>query len=224
MQWAQRLWVCASLCCIGCRGEIDSGARVSAVGGSVALPMDAAAMQAGAGGTPLASSQTTATAGAVANPSRTARAAGSGGSAPSATSATTAQDLSSRTFQKANLTNFTSYPDPGSEECIMYSGCMWAGQFAGVKGKQTEQWVMEHNIIAVHSKDFAKYKLKTLHVRRGQREIDAVVYDQCNDDDCDGCCTRNAASTGFLIDMEKYTAERFGTNGGVVEWTCVDCD
>jgi hypothetical protein len=213
---------------IGCRGEIDSGERVSAAGGAVAVPTDAAVAQAqaqaGAGGPAVAIAPMAASAGALAAPSRTASAAGSGGRAPNATSTMAAQDLSSRTYQKANLTNFTSYPDPGSEECIMYSGCMWAGQFAGVKGKQTEQWVMEHNILAVHSKDFAKYKLKTLHVRKGQREIEAVVYDQCNDDDCDGCCTRNAASTGFLIDMEKYTAERFGTNGGVVEWACVDCD
>ena len=41
------------------------------------------------------------------------------------------------TYRRANLTNFTSYPDPNSEECIRYNGCMWAGQFAFVSGKQT---------------------------------------------------------------------------------------
>jgi hypothetical protein len=124
----------------------------------------------------------------------------------------------------ANLTNYESYPDPNSEECIEYNGCMWAGMFAAVDGKQTEQWVMEHDIIAVHQKDFDTYKLKTLRLRSGGNEIDAVVYDMCADSDCDGCCTANSAETGFLIDIEKYTMQRFGSGDGIVEWACIDCD
>jgi hypothetical protein len=121
------------------------------------------------------------------------------------------------------LTNFESYPDPNSEECIKYNGCMWAGQFAGVDGVQPESWVMAHNIVAVHSKDFAKYKLKTLRLRQGTKEIDVTVYDECADSDCDGCCTANSAETGFLIDIEKYTMQRFGSGDGVVEFACLDC-
>jgi hypothetical protein len=127
-------------------------------------------------------------------------------------------------WKTANLTNYESYPDPNSEECIEYNGCMWAGMFAAVDGKQTEQWVMEHNIIAVHQKDFETYKLKTLRLRSGGKEIDAVVYDMCADSDCDGCCTANSSETGFLIDVEKYTMQRFGVGDGVIEWTCVDCN
>ena len=56
-------------------------------------------------------------------------------------------------WKKANLTYFTSYPDPGSEECIKYNGCMWAGQFAFVDGKQSESWVKANNIAAIHEKD-----------------------------------------------------------------------
>jgi hypothetical protein len=126
-------------------------------------------------------------------------------------------------FRRANLTNFESYPDPNSEECIKYNGCMWAGQFAGVDGVQPESWVMAHNIVAVHSKDFAKYKLKTLRLRQGTKEIDVTVYDECADSDCDGCCTANSAETGFLIDIEKYTMQRFGSGDGVVEFACLDC-
>jgi hypothetical protein len=125
--------------------------------------------------------------------------------------------------RKANLTWFESYPDPGSEECIKYNGCQWAGQFAAVNGKQPESWVKANNICAVHEKDFAKYKLKTLRLVQGNKTIDVKVYDECADSDCDGCCTQNAAGAGFLIDVEKYTAERFGTREGVVEWTCIDC-
>lgn len=129
-------------------------------------------------------------------------------------------------WNKANLTWYTSWPDPGSEECIEYNGCTWAGYFAGVDGQQTEEWVSEHNIIAVHEKDWDKYKLKTFRLRQKGRTIDAVVYDMCSDEDCDGCCTENAGELGFLIDIESYSCKRLSANDdcdGVVEWTCLDC-
>ncbi len=128
-------------------------------------------------------------------------------------------------WRRANLTNFTSYPDPGSEECIEYNGCTWAGYFAGVDGQQSEQWVMSHNIAAVHSRDFGELELKTLRLRQGDRQIDVTVYDMCADSDCSGCCTENAEQNGldFLIDIERYTMERFGSGDGIVEWACLDC-
>jgi hypothetical protein len=151
-------------------------------------------------------------------------AAGCGGnSSPASSTPSPATD--SGTWNKANLTNFTSYPAPGSAECIQYNGCQWAGQFAFVNGQQSEQWVRDHNIIALHEKDAPTYKLKTLHLRQGSRAIDATVYDLCADSDCSGCCTRNARQNGlsFLIDIEKYTMRRFGSGDGIVEWQCADC-
>lgn len=127
-------------------------------------------------------------------------------------------------WRTANLTYFTSYPEPGSEECEDFSGCEWAGYFAFVDGQQSEEWVMSHNIAAVHSDDGDEYALKTLRLRDGDREIDVVVYDVCSDSDCSGCCSRNREDTGFLIDIESYTAERFGAWHGIVEWACLDCD
>ncbi len=130
-------------------------------------------------------------------------------------------------WNRAQLTWYESYPDPGSEECIEYNGCTWAGWFAGLPDQQTEEWVKQNNIIAVHEKDFEKYVLKTFRLRKNNLTIDAVVYDMCSDADCDGCCTKNAGSTGFLIDIEKYSLERFGglSNGhGIVQWTCLDCE
>jgi hypothetical protein len=126
--------------------------------------------------------------------------------------------------RKSVLTWFTSYPDPGSDECLHYNGCTWAGQFAALDGKQSESWVKSHNIIAVHEKDFSKYRLKTFHITQGTHAIDAVVYDECADSDCNGCCTKNAGSTGFLIDMESFTADRFGANDGIVNWVCTNCN
>ena len=132
-------------------------------------------------------------------------------------------DGETRTWRAARLTNYTSYPEEGSAECIEFNGCAWAGHFAGIRGQQTREWVASNNIAAVHSRDFETYRLKTLRVRHEGRQIDVVVYDLCSDSDCDGCCTRNAAETGFLIDLEVHTAERFGTYNGVVQWTCLDC-
>lgn len=129
-------------------------------------------------------------------------------------------------WRSANLTNFESYPDPNSEECIEYNGCLWAGQFAFVSGVMPESWVQANNIIAIHSKDADQYKLKTFRIRQGTKQIDAKVYDMCSDTDCGGCCTTNANQNGigFLIDIEKYTMQRFGSGAGVVEWTCLDCN
>ena len=128
-------------------------------------------------------------------------------------------------WNRANLTWYTSWPEPGSEECEDYNGCTWAGWFAGLEDQQTEEWVSEHNIIAIHEKDWDTYKLKTFRLRKGGYTIDAVVYDKCADSDCDGCCTENAGKIGFLIDIESYTRQRFNNYGsGIVEWTCLDCE
>ncbi len=132
-------------------------------------------------------------------------------------------DTAGAEWRQANLTWYTSYPDPGSEECIVYNGCQWAGYFAGVNGKMTEEWVAAHNIAAVHGKDFDTYQLKTLRLRQGEHLIDVTVYDMCSDNDCDGCCTANSSETGFLIDIETYTVERFGVSHGIVDWMCLDC-
>ncbi len=150
----------------------------------------------------------------------------SGGALSSSTTSSSSANDSSLVWQKANLTNYISYPDPGSEECIVYNGCEWAGWFAALDDQQTPEWVQANNIISVHEKDFDTLKLKTLRLRQGGQTIDAVVYDKCADSDCAGCCTTNATQNGhnFLIDIEINTMSRFGGRGdGIVEWTCLDC-
>lgn len=146
----------------------------------------------------------------------------------SAMESTAAEPAADTVWNKANLTWYISWPDPGSEECVVYNGCEWAGYFAGLPDQQTEEWVSEHNIISIHEKDWGKYKLKTFWLRQNGRTIDATVYDKCADSDCEGCCTQNAGELGFLIDIESYTCERLsGTKDGcdgVIEWTCLDCE
>lgn len=126
-------------------------------------------------------------------------------------------------WKTARMTWYTSYPDPGSEECIKYNGCEWAGDFAAL-GHKSEDWVAAHNLVAVHSKDYNAYKLKTLRLKYKEFMIDAQVVDMCADSDCSGCCTQNAnTGGGFLIDLESYGVKRFGLDDGTIEWSCIDC-
>ena len=146
----------------------------------------------------------------------------------SAVESAAVEPVADTVWNKANLTWYISWPDPGSEECVVYNGCEWAGYFAGLPDQQTEEWVSEHNIISIHEKDWGKYRGKTFRLRQNGRTIDATVYDKCADSDCEGCCTQNAGELGFLIDIESYTCERLsGTKDGcdgVIEWTCLDCE
>jgi hypothetical protein len=88
----------------------------------------------------------------------------------SASSSSTGSDCGSAWY-KANLTHYESYPDPGSEECIKFNGCTWAGQFYGLPDKKPESWVMANNIAAIHLKDWNWLGLKTLNLRQGTKRI-----------------------------------------------------
>lgn len=120
-------------------------------------------------------------------------------------------------WKSANKTNYTSYPDPGSEECVKYNGCTWAGQFAACDGTKSEVWVAAHNIVSVFP-DFSTLKLHDLCLRQGQQVIVVTVLDTCADSDCSGCCTQNKGSASELIDIESYTDARWGVSDGPIEW------
>ena len=138
-----------------------------------------------------------------------------GAGAPS--NATSRCDDASLVWRSANKTNYTSYPDPGSEECVKYNGCMWAGQFAACDAKETETWVSEHDIVAAFP-DFDALRLHDLCLRKGTKTIVVTVLDTCGDSDCDGCCTQNRGSADELIDVESYTNARWGVADGAIEW------
>lgn len=116
----------------------------------------------------------------------------------------------------ANKTNYESYPDPGSPECVEFNGCTWAGQFAACENTMPERWVMAHDIVAVFPLgDLAMHRLC---LRSGDTTLVVTVLDTCADRDCDGCCTENLGDAEALIDVEKYTNERFGVEDGPIEW------
>jgi hypothetical protein len=116
-------------------------------------------------------------------------------------------------------TNFTSYPAPGSEECIKFSGCMYEGQFAACSKTETLQWVMSHNIIAFFAGSTAPPYLHDLCLKSSTgKTIVVTVYDTCGDGDCGGCCTQNRGSADALIDVESFTDQRWGVPDGRIQW------
>jgi hypothetical protein len=138
---------------------------------------------------------------------------GTGGSPP----ATGDCDDPNLVWKSANKTNYTSYPDPGSEECIEFNGCTWEGLFAACDDKKSEAWVSEHDIVAAFP-DFEDLELHDLCLRKGSKTIVVTVLDTCADSDCDGCCTENQGNADQLIDLESYTNERWGVPDGPIEW------
>ncbi|WNG23782.1 hypothetical protein F0U62_06885 [Cystobacter fuscus] len=120
-------------------------------------------------------------------------------------------------WKTGNKTNFTSYPDPGSEECTKYNGCTWAGQFAACSGKKSEAWVAAHNIVAFFP-NMNALKLHDLCLKSGSKTIVVTVLDTCADSDCSGCCTQNKGNADALIDLESYTNERWGVPDGRIQW------
>ena len=124
---------------------------------------------------------------------------------------------SSLAWRSANKTNYTSYPEPGSQECVEFNGCMWEGLFAGCDGKQSEAWVAAHNIAAVFP-NFGALDGHRLCLRSGDQRMIVHVIDTCADSDCSGCCTTNQGSQDALIDLESYTNARWGLPDGVIEW------
>ena len=71
-------------------------------------------------------------------------------SSDNAVPSSSSQPVADTVWHQANLTWYTSWPEPDSEECIEYNGCTWAGYFAGIEDQMTEEWVSQHNIIALN--------------------------------------------------------------------------
>ena len=108
-------------------------------------------------------------------------------------------------------------PDPGSEECIKYSGCLYEGMFSACGPVMPLSWVQSHNIVSVFP-DFATLQRHDVCLKSGSSTIVAMVLDMCADSDCSGCCTQNKGSASELIDIESFTAARFGVPDGPIQW------
>jgi hypothetical protein len=132
-------------------------------------------------------------------------------------SSTNPCDSPGLTWKTGSKTNYTSYPDPGSDECVLYSGCEYEGLFSACEQKRSVEWVEAHNIAAVFP-DFRNLKLHDLCLKSGTKTIVVTVLDECADSDCSGCCTENKGSADQLIDIESFTDARWGVEDGRIQW------
>ena len=170
-------------------------------------------------GTPSKTVTAIASATATGTPSTTAIGTSTGGTgtATSTNTATSRCAAAGLVWKTANKTEFTSYPAPGSEECIKYSGCLYEGMFAGCGPTMPLSWVQSHNIVSVFP-DFPTLKHHDLCLKSGPKTMVVLVIDTCADSDCSGCCTQNKGSASELIDIESFTAARFGVPDGPIQW------
>ncbi len=60
--------------------------------------------------------------------------------------------------------------------------------------------------------------LRDICLKSGTKSIRVTVIDTCGDQDCGGCCTQNKGDADALIDLEKYTYQRFGVPDGTIQW------
>ena len=122
----------------------------------------------------------------------------------------------------AQLTWYESYPRccydknaPNQEECTMYNGCRWAGQFANgetltlaqVKSTPIVSFFDSNNpTMSAWKKLYANKKVK---ITKNGVTFTAIIKDTCADSDTvNNDCTRNAKG-GFLIDIEYWTAKKY---------------
>jgi len=145
--------------------------------------------------------------------------AGGGGSSGSGGTGTDCASKAGLVWKTANKTNFESYPAPNSEECIKYNGCAYLGQFSACGDKKEPlTWVMTHNIVSFFP-NFNTYKLHDLCLKSSTgKTIVVTVLDTCGDSDCGGCCTENKGTADALVDLEKYTNDRWGVADGRIMW------
>lgn len=72
----------------------------------------------------------------------------------------------------------------------------------------TQAFVDAVNVAAVHSDDWGAYKYHTVEILFRGKAAEFQVWDYCADKDCDGCCSENRGSNGFLLDLDSGAVER----------------
>jgi hypothetical protein len=113
-----------------------------------------------------------------------------------------------------------TYP---TTECQYYNGCAHPGSFAAI-GQRSLDFVQSTDIIAFYDNSDPtganfqkkwgnKYITITGTCNGITKTFTALIADTCGNADCNNCCATNSnPTTGYLIDMEYYTAMRqFGT-------------
>jgi hypothetical protein len=134
----------------------------------------------------------------------------------------------------ASGTLYSSWPMPGSQECVIYEGCKWAGMFSSIEAGEnkkkcakgaaymsggngtkkacrfTPSTVKSMRMASTSLRDFTRLKGKTLEVMiEGitNRTTTVTIRDNCNDADCrsDNCGGVYAGCCSKHSDNYKYT-------------------
>jgi hypothetical protein len=143
-------------------------------------------------------------------------AGGTGGAGSGGASGTDCASTPGLTWKTARKSWYTSYPAPGSKECIVYSGCQYQGMFQACSGVKSKAWVMSHNIAAFFP--LGNMSLHDICIKAAGKSMIVTVYDTCGDSDCNGCCTKNKGNNDALVDLESFTNMRWGMDDGVLQW------
>ena len=72
----------------------------------------------------------------------------------------------------------------------------------------TRAFVDAVNVAAVHSDDWDAYKYRTVEINFKNKVAEFQIWDYCADKDCDGCCSENRGSNGFLLDLDSSAVLR----------------
>jgi hypothetical protein len=80
-------------------------------------------------------------------------------------------------------------------------------------GHKSYDWVQSHNIVAFYddsdptgSNFEDTYCNRKVKISKNGVSFEATIVDTCGNGDCDGCCAKNAKPSGYLIDVEYWTA------------------
>jgi hypothetical protein len=206
-------------------GKSGTGGKAGGTGGAMATGgstgtggSDATGGSTGTGGSKGTGGSTGNDAGADAPVAGSGGPDGGGSSSDSGELSTLNCNSPGLVWKTARKTWYTSYPVPGSEECIKYNGCFWQGKFntCGDTLVKSKAWVMSHNIVALFP--LGKLGLHNLCLKSGTKTIEVTAYDTCGDSDCNGCCTQNKGSADALIDLESFTNQKWGVADGQIQW------
>lgn len=104
-----------------------------------------------------------------------------------------------------------------TEECDLYSACEYTGLFAALNGVQPIEFVQNHSLVAFFNRSdanntefYTNYANKNVTlVYNDTLVFRAEIVDMCGNTDCNGCCSANSAPSGYLVDLEFYTAQRY---------------
>jgi len=150
----------------------------------------------------------------------------------------------------ANGTIYSSWPMAGSQECVKYEGCRWAGQFSAIEAESggkcatgaekmsggmntpkecrfTPATVKNMRVASTTLRDFARLKGKKLEVfieGRPQVKTSVVIRDNCNDKDCkdDNCGGKYKGCCSKHSDNGKYLLLDLEASAGASDLLGVD--